>query len=225
MGYSPVGGVAGPAEPGPRTMGTGFPGTTMSGVRAGMGVSCVCLGLPSQVPRLRSGKQKGGSREQKGRSSHPRPAPTGAHKGRPYKGSTRWCCLHKQARCAVTRPVGSGNLAGMSDTATPNAKPDRVSLFVTCLVDQFYPEVGESVVNVLERLGVEVDVPSEQTCCGQPAYNSGYWDDARVVAARFLDVFRWRWADRRAVGFLRRNGQAPLCGAVQGRPGPTGTVT
>ena len=80
-------------------------------------------------------------------------------------------------------------MAGMSDTATPNAKPDRVSLFVTCLVDQFYPEVGESVVNVLERLGVEVDVPPDQTCCGQPAYNSGYWDDARVVAARFLDVF------------------------------------
>ena len=77
----------------------------------------------------------------------------------------------------------------MSETAPPETRPDRVSLFVTCLVDQFYPEVGESVVNVLERLGVEVDVPAEQTCCGQPAYNSGYWDEARAVAARFLDVF------------------------------------
>ena len=80
-------------------------------------------------------------------------------------------------------------MAGMSETASPETRPERVSLFVTCLVDQFYPEVGEGVVNVLERLGVEVDVPAEQTCCGQPAYNSGYWDDARAVAARFLDVF------------------------------------
>ena len=77
----------------------------------------------------------------------------------------------------------------MSEANSPDARPKRVSLFATCLVDQFYPEVGESVVNVLERLGVEVDVPAKQTCCGQPAYNSGYWEDARAVAARFLDVF------------------------------------
>ena len=62
-------------------------------------------------------------------------------------------------------------------------------LFVTCLVDQFQPEVGESVVNVLERLGVEVVFPEGQTCCGQPAFNSGYRADARPVARRFLDVF------------------------------------
>ncbi|MBI4218893.1 MAG: (Fe-S)-binding protein [Chloroflexi bacterium] len=65
----------------------------------------------------------------------------------------------------------------------------RATLFVTCLIDQFYPEVGESVVNVLRRAGAEVDVPAKQTCCGQPAFNSGYRADARAVAARFLDVF------------------------------------
>ena len=77
----------------------------------------------------------------------------------------------------------------MPETTSPKTKPKRVTLFATCLVDQFYPEVAESVVNVLGRLGVEVDVPKKQTCCGQPAYNSGYWPDARAVAIRFLDVF------------------------------------
>lgn len=80
-------------------------------------------------------------------------------------------------------------MARMSEASSPEGRPKRVSLFATCLVDQFYPEVGESVVRVLGRLGVEVEVPAKQTCCGQPAYNSGYWDDARAVATRFLDVF------------------------------------
>ncbi len=69
------------------------------------------------------------------------------------------------------------------------ARPTRVQLFVTCLVDQFRPEVGESVVNVLERLGVEVEFPEGQTCCGQPAFNSGFRSEAREVARHFLDVF------------------------------------
>ena len=64
-----------------------------------------------------------------------------------------------------------------------------VSLFVTCLVDLLYPEVGERTVALLERLGCEVSFPSGQTCCGQPAFNSGYPDDARRVADRFLDAF------------------------------------
>jgi L-lactate dehydrogenase complex protein LldE len=49
----------------------------------------------------------------------------------------------------------------------------KVSLFVTCLVDVFYPDVGKDLVEVLERLGCEVDFPAGQTCCGQVAYNSG----------------------------------------------------
>ena len=77
----------------------------------------------------------------------------------------------------------------MPETDSPKIQPKRVSMFATCLVDQFYPEVAESAVNVMERLGVEVDVPKKQTCCGQPAFNSGYWPDARSVAIRFLDVF------------------------------------
>ncbi len=77
----------------------------------------------------------------------------------------------------------------MSESMGAKWRPKRVSLFSTCLVDQFYPEVGESVVRMLERLGVEVDFPEGQTCCGQPAFNSGYLEDARAVARRFLDVF------------------------------------
>ena len=65
----------------------------------------------------------------------------------------------------------------------------RVSLFVTCLVDLVYPEVGERTVALLERLGCEVTFPAGQTCCGQPAFNSGYPDDARRVADRFLLAF------------------------------------
>jgi L-lactate dehydrogenase complex protein LldE len=70
----------------------------------------------------------------------------------------------------------------------PKAKI-RVSLFVTCLGDQFFPEVGECAVKVLERLGVEVIFNPAQTCCGQPAFNTGYTDEAREVASRTLDLF------------------------------------
>lgn len=66
----------------------------------------------------------------------------------------------------------------------------KASLFVTCLVDQFYPEVGESAVKVLRRLGVEVDFPKGQTCCGQPAFNSGFQRQAKAQALRILDLFQ-----------------------------------
>lgn len=65
----------------------------------------------------------------------------------------------------------------------------RVSLFITCLVDQLYPEVGESVVRLLHRYGCEVDFPQNQTCCGQPAFNSGYQDEAREVARLMIRAF------------------------------------
>lgn len=68
--------------------------------------------------------------------------------------------------------------------------PARVSLFVTCIVDQLFPNVGMSMVSVLERLGYEVDFPEAQTCCGQPAFNTGYRQEARQVARHFLQVFR-----------------------------------
>jgi L-lactate dehydrogenase complex protein LldE len=65
----------------------------------------------------------------------------------------------------------------------------RVSLFVTCLADTLYPQTGRAVVRLLERLGVEVDFPREQTCCGQMHFNSGYIAEAAALARRFVDVF------------------------------------
>ncbi|MCK5941218.1 MAG: (Fe-S)-binding protein [Planctomycetes bacterium] len=64
-----------------------------------------------------------------------------------------------------------------------------VSLFATCLGDQLKPDVVHATVAVLERAGCEVSFDPAQTCCGQPAFNSGYWDDAREVARHFVRVF------------------------------------
>ncbi|MBI2171570.1 MAG: (Fe-S)-binding protein [Chloroflexi bacterium] len=66
----------------------------------------------------------------------------------------------------------------------------RASLFATCLVDQFFPQVGVSTVNLLRRLEVQVDFPVGQTCCGQPAFNSGYRSHALPLALRWLDLFQ-----------------------------------
>jgi L-lactate dehydrogenase complex protein LldE len=66
----------------------------------------------------------------------------------------------------------------------------RVSLFVTCIVDQLFPKVGLAMAEVLERLGYAVDFREDQTCCGQPAFNSGFRPEARDVARHFLRVFR-----------------------------------
>jgi L-lactate dehydrogenase complex protein LldE len=66
----------------------------------------------------------------------------------------------------------------------------RVTLFIPCFIDSLYPQVGVAIVKILERLGHEVDYPEAQICCGQPPFNSGYWDEARVVAERQLAVFR-----------------------------------
>lgn len=67
--------------------------------------------------------------------------------------------------------------------------PTRVSLFVTCMVDQLFPKVGLAMADVIERLGYKVDFPEKQTCCGQPAFNSGYRAEARIVARHFLETF------------------------------------
>jgi L-lactate dehydrogenase complex protein LldE len=64
----------------------------------------------------------------------------------------------------------------------------EVQLFVTCLVDSLAPEVGRATLSVLERAGCTVDFPLEQGCCGQPAFNVGLMDDARVMASQTLDV-------------------------------------
>jgi len=66
----------------------------------------------------------------------------------------------------------------------------RVSLFVPCFVDQLAPQVGLAAAKVLQRLGHEVEFRAEQTCCGQPSFNSGQWDVAREGALRTIAVFR-----------------------------------
>lgn len=65
----------------------------------------------------------------------------------------------------------------------------QVGLFIPCYVDQFYPDVGLATVELLQRFGIEVDYPEDQTCCGQPMANTGCTDDARPLAERFLQVF------------------------------------
>ena len=64
-----------------------------------------------------------------------------------------------------------------------------VQLFVTCLVDTFYPETGQAIVDILRRLGVRVEFPVGQTCCGQPAFNAGLREAARPLAEQTIKVF------------------------------------
>jgi L-lactate dehydrogenase complex protein LldE len=65
----------------------------------------------------------------------------------------------------------------------------QVSLFIPCFVDQFAPQVGMAVARVLERLGHTCEFRAAQTCCGQPSFNAGFWDEARAVAIRTVGVF------------------------------------
>ncbi len=71
-------------------------------------------------------------------------------------------------------------------SAAASQRPRKVQLFHTCLVNEIGPEIGMATVRVLERLGIEVEVPEAQTCCGQPAYNGGFHPDARKVARHTL---------------------------------------
>jgi L-lactate dehydrogenase complex protein LldE len=77
-----------------------------------------------------------------------------------------------------------GNLGYEGGAATV-----RVALFITCFNDTLFPETGRATVEVLERLGVEVDFPQAQTCCGQMHFNTGYQREAIPLVRRFVDVF------------------------------------
>ena len=79
----------------------------------------------------------------------------------------------------------------MSAGAAPSelARPIRVALFITCFNDLLFPQVGEATVRVLERLGVEVEFPAEQTCCGQLHFNTGYREQALPLVRRFVQQF------------------------------------
>ena len=85
----------------------------------------------------------------------------------------------------------------MSPTATAGRqyppKPTDVYLFATCLVDQFVPQAGLDTVRLLEREGIRVHYPEQQTCCGQPAHSSGYPDEARAVALQQMKLFTQPW--------------------------------
>ena len=102
---------------------------------------------------------------------------------------------------------------------------DRVGLFVTCLADTVYPEVGQATVTVLERLGLEVIFPLEQTCCGQMHLNSGYPDEARALAERFVEIFESFDAvvspSGSCVALVREHYAGLLEGADRGVPGRT----
>ena len=67
--------------------------------------------------------------------------------------------------------------------------PETAQLFITCLLDTLYPEIGEAIVRVLDRAGVQVEFPREQTCCGQPAFNAGMRAQARPIAKHTIEVF------------------------------------
>jgi L-lactate dehydrogenase complex protein LldE len=66
---------------------------------------------------------------------------------------------------------------------------ETVQLFITCLIDTLCPKIGEAVVEVLQRLGVSLEFPAGQTCCGQPAFNAGLRQQARPVAQHTIQVF------------------------------------
>ncbi len=65
----------------------------------------------------------------------------------------------------------------------------KTGLFIPCLVDQFFPDTGIALVKLLKKAGIDFDYPYEQTCCGQPAYNTGYQNETIPIAKRFIDIF------------------------------------
>ncbi len=68
-------------------------------------------------------------------------------------------------------------------------KKPEVDLFIPCFIDQFYPQTGFNMIKVLEKAGVKVHYNSEQTCCGQFAFNSGHWDEAKKLGEKFIKDF------------------------------------
>jgi len=65
----------------------------------------------------------------------------------------------------------------------------NIQLFIPCFVDQLFPETAFNMIKVLEKAGCNVSYNTSQTCCGQPAFNAGFWDDAREVCSKFLNDF------------------------------------
>jgi L-lactate dehydrogenase complex protein LldE len=89
----------------------------------------------------------------------------------------------------VRRPLAYDAAVVSGSSPDNHAKPKAVYYYGTCLVDLFYPEAGLCGIRLLEREGVRVVYPRGQTCCGQPAFNSGYFEEARAVAQAQLSLF------------------------------------
>ena len=81
----------------------------------------------------------------------------------------------------------------------------RVTLFIPCFVDLLYPQVGISMVRILEQLGHQVTVPNSPACCGQPAFNTGYWDESRAVADPGARIAERRGSGGHRERFMRRD--------------------
>lgn len=80
-------------------------------------------------------------------------------------------------------------MSSVSQTRADRSRRPRVALFVTCLADLFRPSVAFASLSLLKAAGCRVSVPEAQTCCGQPGYNSGAYDDARAIATRVIELF------------------------------------
>lgn len=65
----------------------------------------------------------------------------------------------------------------------------EVTLFIQCLIDHLYPEVGHAMVAIFRKLGISISCPTDQTCCGQPSFNAGYRKEAKKAAKRFIQIF------------------------------------
>ncbi len=85
----------------------------------------------------------------------------------------------------------------------------KVQLFIPCFIDQLYPQTAFNTIKILEKVGCEVYYNRKQTCCGQPAYNAGYWDDSRIVAQRFIEQFDFHdyivAPGGSCIGFIRKH--------------------
>src|SRR5262249_29765565 len=104
----------------------------------------------------------------------------------PAPGSTRAAGPRRDRRGGRRRRSTAAKSRGY--VSIHGRMADRIQLFHTCLVNEIEPDAGFAVARVLERVGCSVAVPGDQTCCGQPAYNAGFHDEARQVARHTIGV-------------------------------------
>jgi L-lactate dehydrogenase complex protein LldE len=95
----------------------------------------------------------------------------------------------------MTIPITDPVLSSYPKWDYPKYKQgETVALFIPCFIDQFFPSAGKAMVKILEQENIPLEFPEEQTCCGQAAFNSGYWDEARTVMEHFVQVFeKYQW--------------------------------